>query len=235
MAYYWNGTWESYEMGLNVSILIAMRVGTLGLMIHDLAFGGANDTGKLPYRKKHASILVLSNAIGVLHVAPLSAEKVFHATQPVLTMFPSHGAGTLHKPRVSVVFAIPGFKVKKHYLTHYTLLQRVRDAPFLDQSFEYIPHHIKLVISPIHLHSPMMVMLQQKEPEGSALPYTGRMLRSCPCTADQAPGSLPVCGGARSKTRLKLIGCTVSWKMEPSRINRPHHILSDGDTWQSEK
>ena len=46
-----------------------MRVGTLGLMIHDLAFGGANDTGKHPYRRIHASILVLSNAIGVLHVA----------------------------------------------------------------------------------------------------------------------------------------------------------------------
>lgn len=38
-------------------------------MIHDLAFGGANDTGKHPYRRIHASILVLSNAIGVLHVA----------------------------------------------------------------------------------------------------------------------------------------------------------------------
>lgn len=115
------------------------------------------------------------------------------------------------------------------------LLQRVRDAPFLYQSFEYIPHHTELVKLPIHLLSPMMVMLQQKESEDSALPYTGRMLRWCPCTADQAPGSLPVRGGARSKTRLKLIRCTVSWKMEPSRINRPHHILSEGDTWQSEK
>ena len=54
--------------------LIAMRFGTWVLMIHDLAFGGANDMGKHPYRKKHASILVLSNVIGVLHVAPLSAE-----------------------------------------------------------------------------------------------------------------------------------------------------------------
>ena len=69
MAYYWNDTWESYEMGLNVWILNCNKGWDLGLMIHDLAFGGANDTGKHPYRKIHASILVLSNAIGVLHVA----------------------------------------------------------------------------------------------------------------------------------------------------------------------
>lgn len=65
-------------MGLNVWILID-EGWDLGLMIHDLAFGGANDTGKQPYRKKHASILVLSNAIGVLQPAcpPLSAENFF--------------------------------------------------------------------------------------------------------------------------------------------------------------
>lgn len=105
--------------------LIPMRVGTLGLMIHDLAFGGANDTGKY----------------AAPACRPLRAENFFNATQPVLTMFPSHGAGTLHKPRVSVVFAIPGFKIKKHYLTlfyHGSVHQRILLRRRLDRGILWL-------------------------------------------------------------------------------------------------
>ena len=84
-------------------------------MIHDFAFGGANNTVNILIEKKHASILVLSNARSAA-CRPLSAEIFFNATQLVLTTSPCHGAGTLHNPRMSVIFAIPGYSRKKHYL-----------------------------------------------------------------------------------------------------------------------